>query len=119
MAQRKKQWKKRKHPSCFLFTTATIDITMQGLQRFEQVLQRADHQNEKVVFAEKTVRQIKARLVAMQRSASLTVFDYNERVILTQAIRMYMLEVAIASQTTENARTLVVCRKLIAYFSVT
>jgi hypothetical protein len=121
MARSRKKKRKQRQPPYFVFTTQTIDITAKALQRFERSLHQADHRNEKVVFAEQTMQQIKGKLAALQRSVNvlgLTAFDYNERIILTQAVRMYMLELLSAPQTAKNARELSLCRALIACFRV-
>lgn len=113
--------RKKKHHLCFVFTLETINITQEALKLFEQPLQRADHQNVKVTFAEETVRQIKGKLDTMKRSVGLlclTTFDYNEKVIITQAIRLYAFGLRSLPLNTRRARELQQCQQIVAYFAV-
>jgi hypothetical protein len=96
----RKNRRKQKHTAhCFVFTIETLTLTQKALELFEQPLERADHHNEKVAFAEETMQQVKGKLAAMKQSVGLlcvTAFDYNEKVIITEAIWLYVLDLSLS-----------------------
>lgn len=113
--------KKRKHLPCFVLTQETITLTQKSLQRFEESLRRANHQEAKVAFAEETLLRVKGKLEAMKQSIGalcLITFDYNEKLILVQAIRMYLVDLVTSPRSAQRAKELSSCRKLLAQFRV-
>lgn len=83
--------------TCFAFTLETIKLTEEALKLFDQSLQRADHRDTKVLFAEETMKRVKGKLDAMKKSVGLmclTSFDYNEKLLLAQALHMYIVDVS-------------------------
>ncbi len=117
--------KKRRRPKhtapCFVFTPETITLTEQALALFDQPLQQADRQNEKVAFAEETMQQVKAKLAAMRRSVGLLcliTFDYNERILICAAIRLYVLHLLSLPADPQRARQLQQCYQIATYFAV-
>lgn len=118
MARKKR--KKKRHTPCFVFTPETLSITQKAIKLFEQPLQRADHQDAKVLFAEKTVQQVKGKLDKMEQSVGwmcLTTFDYNEKIVIAQAIRLYMFDTMALPSTTKRQRELQQCWQIAAHFA--
>lgn len=119
----RKKRKKQKHTTtaCFVFTLETITLTQRALALFEQPLERADHQNEKVAFAEETMQQVKGKLAAMKQSVGLlclTTFDYNEKIMISEAIRLYVFDLLSLPSDSRRARQLHQCYQIAAYFAV-
>lgn len=91
----KKKWQEREQPPVIVFTTETVNLTLKALALFDQSLQRADHQDEKVAFAEETMRQVKHKLERMKDSVSvnyLAGFDFNEKITIRYAMLTYTIE---------------------------
>ena len=110
--------KKQTYTPCFIFTPEMILVTQEALKAFEQPLGRADHQRPKVQFAEETVRRIKGKLDALSTPAGqmrLTAFDYNERVVITTAIQLYMLELMAVSVSPQREKELQRCQQLMRF----
>ncbi|HEU5375775.1 MAG TPA: hypothetical protein VFV38_10080 [Ktedonobacteraceae bacterium] len=106
---------------CFVLTPETITLIQQALQRFEEPLSQVHHQETKVAFAEETLHQVKGKLTAMKQSIGalcLITFDANEKVILTAALRLYLLELIALPRTPQRAKALSACHKLLAQFRV-
>ncbi|HEU5383055.1 MAG TPA: hypothetical protein VFV38_47240 [Ktedonobacteraceae bacterium] len=106
---------------CFVLTPETITLTQQALQCLEEPLNRAIHQEAKVAFAQETLHQVKGKLAAMKQSIGalcLITFDANEKVMLTAALRLYLLELIALPRTPQRAKALSACRKLLAQFRV-
>ena len=102
----RKKRKKEQYTPCFVFTSETITLTQKALELFEQPLKRANHQDAKVVFAKETMRQVKVKLAAMKQSVDqlhITTFDYNEKIIICQAIRLYELDLLALPADTRRA----------------
>jgi hypothetical protein len=118
--------KKRKRtslasPSCFVFTPETVRMTQEALQRLEQPLSRADHQDGKVAFAAEEMERIKAKLDIMRTSVGrmvLTTFDYNERIMLVAAIQMYSVDLRSQPSTPRREKELKQCRQITAHFAL-
>ncbi len=105
--------------TCFIFTPETIKLTEEALKLFDQSLQRADHRDTKVLFAEETMKRVKGKLDAMKKSAGfmcLTTFDYNEKLLLAQALRMYSIALSFSPANDRQAREIWQCRRIAAYF---
>ena len=122
MARRKKHQRSfaGKRPECFVFTEETIALTQRALMLFEQPLHQADHRNEKVAFAEETMQSVKHKLEQMKQSVGLlclTTFDYNEKIIIRQAILLYSIDLLEASPEAQQAWELRQSRRISMYFS--
>lgn len=103
----------RKFP--FIFTQETIVLTQRAIELFDQPLRRADHGDEKVVFAEATMQSIKAKLEEMQRSVGLVClvpFDYNEKILIRQAILLYSIELLDEPPGVKQKKELQQCRSI-------
>ena len=85
--KRKRHFKGR----CLALTPEMVALVRDALTCFERPLHQANHQEENVVFAEELVQQIKRKLTLMQQS-HLVGFDYNEKVVLRQALLLYTIE---------------------------
>ncbi|HLI69483.1 MAG TPA: hypothetical protein VKV19_06965 [Ktedonobacteraceae bacterium] len=62
---------------------------------FEQLLQRANCLDEKVLFAKETTQYVKQKLQAMKNSVGvsyLTGFDSNEKIVIRQSMLLYTIE---------------------------
>ncbi len=117
----RKKRKKKHYTPCFVFTRETITLTQKALGLFEQPLERANHQNEKVAFAEETMQRVKGKLAAMKQSVGLlcvTTFDYNEKIIITEAIRLYVLDLLSLPSDARRARQLHQCYQIATHFAV-
>jgi hypothetical protein len=104
---------------CFAFTPETIKLTEEALTLFDQPLQRADHRDTKVRFAEETMKRVRGKLDAMKKSVGfmcLTTFDYNEKVVLAQALRLYSIDLSFSSVDERQARKIRQCRRIAACF---
>jgi hypothetical protein len=115
---RKKRLKK-KLIACFAFTLETITLTEEALKLIEEPLQRADHQDTKVLFAAATMKRIKDKLTRMKQSFGLmclTSFDYNEKVLMIQVLREYSRLLASLPATDRQAREIRQCQRIAAYF---
>ncbi len=109
--------KSRKYQvTCFIFTQETIKLTEEALKLFAQSLQRADHQDAKVLFAEETLKRAKSKLDAMKKSIGLTSFDYNEKLLLAQALHMYIVDISFSPVNERQARDIRQCKRIAAYF---
>lgn len=118
---RRRKRKQPKRAPCFVLTPETIMLTQQALQRFEAPLGQANDQEAKVAFAQETLQQIKGKLEAMKQSIGalcLITFDANEKVILTAALRLYLLELIAAPRSPRRAKALSACYKLLAQFQI-
>ncbi len=117
---RKHRNKQRVRVRCLTFTVETITLIQQALSVFEQPLQWADHTNERVQFAEVTMQQVKAKLEAMKQftqEVSLATFDYNEKIIITQALRMYILLLMSTPSNPQRSKELQQCQQIAGYLS--
>ena len=117
----KRSKKYKRDSSYFAFTPAIIHITQEALKLFEQVLQRADSQHPKVEFAEETMRQVQSKLVTMSQSVdpmSLTTFDYNERLVITAAIRLHIIDLMAAPFYIKREEELQTCQQIAAHFAL-
>lgn len=122
MARRKKHQKRFavKRPECFVFTDETIALTQRALMLFEQPLHQADHRNEKVAFAEETMQSVKHKLEQMKQSVGLlclTTFDYNEKIIIRQAILLYSIDLLEASPGAQREWEMRQCRHIAMHFT--
>ncbi len=111
--------KRKRRAAPFVFTLETLCLTEQALALFEQPLRRADRQNPKVALADHTIRQIKEKLALMKQSTGftpLTSFDYNEKFLLTQALRAYSIVLLSLPVTSRQIRDIEQCQRIAAYF---
>jgi hypothetical protein len=111
--------KKQTYTPCFVFTPETIKLAQEALKAFEQPLERADHQLQKVQFAEETLNRVKGKLDAMRTSVGrmiLTTFDHNEKVILVAAIQMHSFDLSSQPASPRREKALRQCRQIAAYF---
>jgi hypothetical protein len=116
--------KRKKYPSSpiFLFTPETINLTLEAIKRFEQPLERATQQDDKITFAIEETRRVKAMLEAMRIEAEaghmrVAAFDYNDKVLLVTAIQMYTFDLNMQPASPRQAWELEQCRRIAAYFA--
>ncbi len=118
----KKKWKDRKRVSTavFVFTQETVNLTLRAMALFEQPLNRRNHLDEKVAFAEETLQSVKRKLELMKESvgaACLTGFDYNEKIIIRQSMLLYTIELLEKPPTPERATELRQSRVIATHFT--
>lgn len=105
--------KKRKQVPCFTFTPVTLHITQRAMKLFEQALRRAKSQPARVTFAQETMKQVNGKLAAMSGSAGFitgsTAFDYNERIVLATAIRLYAVDLLATPSHAQREEELAAC----------
>jgi hypothetical protein len=104
----KKKWRDRKATPIFAFTVQTVNLTLKAVALFEQSLQRANHLDDR------------QKLEAMRHSVGavcLTGFDYNEKVIIRQALLADSIELLATSPTPKKATELPQCRVIATYFT--
>lgn len=92
-------------------------LTQKALEEFERPLHRADHSDKKVAFAEETTLRVKGKLEAMKQSVGalcLILFDYNEKVIIRQAILLYTIELLDKPPSVKQTKELHQCRQITA-----
>jgi hypothetical protein len=119
MVMTRKKRKKKPQIAIFAFTLETIKLTEEAIKLFDQPLQQADHRDTKVVFAEETMQQVKDKLNTMKQSVGLmcvTSFDYNEKIMLIQALRAYSLLLSSLPANDRQAREIRQCKRIAAYF---
>lgn len=112
--------KKQEQAPCVVLTPEMITLTQQALALFELPLQRADHRDAKVAFAEETIEQVKSKLAMLKRSVglpSLIGFDYNEKVILVHALRLYCMSLLSFPQNAQRTQLIRACLRLAAMFA--
>lgn len=116
----KKKWRNRRRTPVFVFTKATAELALRALTLFEQPLNRRDHLDEKVAFAEETLQSVKRKLELMKESvgaACLTGFDYNEKIIIRQSMLLYAIELLEKPPTPERATELRQSRVIATHFT--
>src|SRR5579875_3852115 len=121
MVMTRKKRKKKRQTAIFAFTLKTIKLTEEAIKLLDQPLQRADHRDTKVVFAEETMQQVKNKLNTMKQSVGLmclTSFDYNEKVLMIQALRAYGHLLASLPMHDRQSRQIRQCHRIAAYFEV-
>jgi hypothetical protein len=119
MTRKKRNAKKATAPT-FVVTLEMVELMQQALTLFEEPLQRADHHDPKIAFAEVTFRRVRTKLTAIEQSKEavrLTTFDRNERIILTQAVRLYAVHLSTVLAGRDWTKELGYCRQLVAHFS--
>lgn len=102
-----------------VLTLEIIALAEEALELFERPLRRADHRDAKVPFARKTVEQVKSKLAVMRSSASLPHligFDYNEKIILIHALRLYCMYLLSFPQDAPHIELIRICLRLAALF---
>lgn len=110
----RKKHKKRVAP-CFVFTQETVELVLKAMKLFEQSLHRVESWSSKVMFAEETMQQVNGKLDAMKTSVGvicLTTFDYNEKIVLAAAIRLYTLDLISAPADAQRDKELQKCRQI-------
>lgn len=118
----KRKWKSRKRvsPAVFVFTGETVHLTLKAVALFEQPLQQANHRDEKVAFAEEVIQSVRQKLEAMIHSVGamcLTGFDYNEKIVIRQAMLAYSIELLATPPTPRRATELRQCRVIAMHFT--
>jgi hypothetical protein len=91
---RKRAKLKRQMP-CFIFTLEMVGIAQEAMKLCEQSLQRVELLPSKMTFARETIQRVNDKFKAMSLSGDspcLTTFDYNEKLVLAAAIRLYILD---------------------------
>src|SRR5258708_4660242 len=117
--KRKRQQNIRITP-CFVFTPETITLVQKAIALLEKPLNRINHRDEKVAFAEETVQQVKAKLAIMKQSVGamcLTTFDYNEKIIIRQSILLYSIDLLEATPGPKQTKELQQCRHIAMHFT--
>jgi hypothetical protein len=85
----------------------------------DDLLQRADRQNTKVLFAEETMQRVKGKLNTMKRAVglmSLTSFDCNEKIILIQSLHLYSLILSSLPADSRHVCKIRQCQRIASYF---
>ncbi len=117
----KKKWQKNgNRTAAFVFTQDTLRLTQRAVALFEQPLQRANHLDEKVVFAKQTMQGIKQKLWLMQQSVGnlrLVIFDYNEKILIRQSMLRYTIEWLATPDGPNRERELQQCRRISMHFT--
>lgn len=111
--------KKRKQPiHCFTFSPEMIQLAQEAMKLFARSLARAEGQSEKIAFAKDTMQQVEGKLGAMRASVGtmcLTAFDYNEKLVIATAIRLYMVDLRTASVSSQRERELKRCQRIMGF----
>ncbi|HEU5376584.1 MAG TPA: hypothetical protein VFV38_14195 [Ktedonobacteraceae bacterium] len=113
----KRRGKKLQPP--FAFTLETLTLTEKAIQLFKLPLQRADHRDAKVIFAKEMIQRIQEKLATMKQSVGLMClvsFDYNEKILLIQALRLYSIALLSLPRNARQAREIRQCQRIAAYF---
>jgi hypothetical protein len=116
----KKTWRDRRRPPVFAFTVQTVDLTLKAVALFEQLLQRANHLDEKVVFAETVMHSVKQKLELMKESVGavcLMTFDFNEKIVIRQSMLLYTIELLNKPPGPQRDRELRQCRVIATSFT--
>jgi hypothetical protein len=116
----KKRWRDRRQTPVFAFTVQTVNLTLKAVTLFEQPIRRANHLDEKVVFAGEVIQNVKLKLQAMIHSVGavcLTGFDYNEKIIIRQAMLLYITKLLDDPPSQHRDRQLRQCRVIATYFT--
>lgn len=111
----KKKKRKRRFPSCFVFSPAMIQLAREAMQCFERALQRMENRPEKRAFAQALMQQVNRKLDAMQiptEEIRLIPFDYNEKLVLGTAVQLYSLDVFATPESLQRERALHLCREI-------
>lgn len=115
---RKKKEKEDAVPSVIL-TPDSITLMQVALALFELPLQQADHRDANVALAQETFEQVKSKLTALKQSVGLPPligFDYNEKIILTSALRLCCMSLLSTPQDAQGAEQIRECLRLVALF---
>jgi hypothetical protein len=95
-------------------------LTLRAMALLEQPLRWADHLDERVIFIGETIQSVKRKLETMQDSAGtacLTGFDYNEKLIIRQALLMYSLDLLGGSHGLQQTEELQLCCHIAMHFA--
>lgn len=114
--KQKKRQSQRIH--CFTFSPEMIHLIQEAMKLFAQALAKGEGQPEKVAFARETMQQVKHKLDAMRASVGvmcLTGFDYNEKMVIATAIRLYMVDLRAASASCQRERELKRCQRIMGF----
>ncbi len=101
----RKRAKLKKQMPCFVFTLEMIGIAQEAMKLCEQSLQRTELLPPKMVFARETIQRVNDKFEAMSLSVDnlcLTTFDYNEKLVLAAAIRLYILDLLATPSTAQQ-----------------
>ncbi|HEU5383362.1 MAG TPA: hypothetical protein VFV38_48800 [Ktedonobacteraceae bacterium] len=115
--KRRRGEKRRQAP--FAFTLETLTLTEEAIKLFEQPLQRGDQRDARVLFAKETMQRIKEKLGLMKKSVGLLCmvsFDYNEKILLIQTLRLYSFALLSLPWNARQAREVQHCQRIAAYF---
>ncbi|HEU5377872.1 MAG TPA: hypothetical protein VFV38_20805 [Ktedonobacteraceae bacterium] len=107
--------KKKRHPPVFVFTLEMIRIAQEAMKLFEQSFPCVDLPSSKTTFARETMQQVTGKLEAMSLSVGavcLTTFDYNEKLVLAAAIRLYIFDLLATPSTAQQERKLERSRRI-------
>lgn len=116
----KKKWRNRRQTPIFVFTNETVSLALEALALFDMFLLNKDHRDDKRVFAEETLQQVKQKLQIMRDSighACLTGFDFNEKIVLRQCMLAYTVELLAQPPSQKRAKKLRQCRIIASHFT--
>ncbi len=119
MSRKHSNSKPTKQPlRCFVFTPETITLTQEAMKLFAHALARAEERSAKAAFAREIMQQVNSKLAAMATSVGmmcLTSFDYNEKMVLAAAIQLYMLDLLVASASSQREKELQRCQQIMRF----
>lgn len=114
--KRKHKYKhKRRFTPVFVFTPTSLATTQEAMKIYELALLQSKNQSSKIVFAKEIMQVVNGKLDTMSRSVGalcLTTFDYNEKLVIATAIRLYTLELLAAPVTVQQERKLKECKQI-------
>jgi hypothetical protein len=115
---RKKRKRTKKIP-IFPFTRTSLVLAREAARVYEHVLQRARGEASQLAFARETLSSLCGKLDTMLTAniLGLTVFDYNERIVLATAIQLYAIELRSGPPTPQREKKLKECGQ-VYYFAL-
>lgn len=127
MGKQKKRKKlshqKKGYNPCFVFTPETVRLTLTALGLLDDPLQRwKGVHTEKIAYAQETLQQVRQKLSSMVTSLGamcLITFDYNEKIVISMAMQIYMLDLRSSADASHSMRKLAKCQQIAAYFTPT
>jgi hypothetical protein len=114
----KKQFKVKKEQVTHIFTHEMAEIAIKAMLLCDHVLEKRndDDQSEKVAFAKETARMTTEKLILMKEPPRYSIgFDANERLMLSTAISLYMLDVMQQGQQVEHENEMAICRQILTF----
>ena len=115
MVRKKRHPKQRGGSPCFVFTQETLLLVQKALRLFEQSLAQLKGPPAQVAFAAETMQHLHEKVESMLASAdqiALTAFDYNEKIVLVTAMRLYILEILALPLNAKRQQELRQCQRI-------